>query len=33
MVNARRIWDGDATRQTISFSTDQNAADLVVLEH
>jgi len=33
MVNARRIWDGDTTRQTISFSTDQNAADLVVLEH
>ena len=33
MVNARRIWDGDSTRQTISFSTDQNAADLVVLEH
>ena len=33
MVNARRIWDGDQTRQTISYSTDQNAADLVVLEH
>jgi len=33
MVNARRIWDGDSTRQTISYSTDQNAADLVVLEH
>jgi hypothetical protein len=33
MVNARRIWDGDATRQSISYSTDQNAADLVVLEH
>ena len=33
MVNARRIWDGDSTRQTIWYSTDQNAADLVVLEH
>ena len=33
IVNARRIWDGDSTRQTISYSTDQNAADLVVLEH
>ncbi len=33
MVNARRIWDGDSTRQSISYSTDQNAADLVVLEH
>ena len=29
----RRIWDGDSTRQSISYSTDQNAADLVVLEH
>jgi imidazolonepropionase-like amidohydrolase len=33
IVNARRIWDADANRQTISYSTDQNAADLVVLEH
>jgi len=33
MVNARRIWDADATRQLISYSTDQNATDLVVLEH
>jgi imidazolonepropionase-like amidohydrolase len=33
IVNARRIWDADANRQTISYSTDQNATDLVVLEH
>jgi imidazolonepropionase-like amidohydrolase len=33
LVNARRIWDADATRQLISYSTDQNATDLVVLEH
>ena len=33
MVNARRIWDADTTRQLISYSTDQNATDLVVLEH
>jgi imidazolonepropionase-like amidohydrolase len=33
IVNARRIWDADPNRQTISYSTDQNAADLVVLEH
>ena len=33
IVNARRIWDADSNRQTISYSTDQNAADLVVLEH
>jgi imidazolonepropionase-like amidohydrolase len=33
IINARRIWDADANRQTISYSTDQNAADLVVLEH
>lgn len=32
-INARRIWDADPTHQTISYSTDQNAADLVVLEH
>jgi imidazolonepropionase-like amidohydrolase len=29
----RRIWDADPNHQTISYSTDQNAADLVVLEH
>jgi imidazolonepropionase-like amidohydrolase len=33
IVNARRIWDADPDHQTISYSTDQNAADLVVLEH
>lgn len=33
IVNARRIWDADPSHQTISYSTDQNAADLVVLEH
>jgi imidazolonepropionase-like amidohydrolase len=33
LVNARRIWDADNTRQLISYSTDQNATDLVVLEH
>jgi imidazolonepropionase-like amidohydrolase len=33
IVNARRIWDADPGHQTISYSTDQNAADLVVLEH
>jgi imidazolonepropionase-like amidohydrolase len=33
IVNARRIWDADPNHQTISYSTDQNAADLVVLEH
>jgi cytosine/adenosine deaminase-related metal-dependent hydrolase len=33
IVNARRIWDADPTHQTISYSTDQNGADLVVLEH
>jgi imidazolonepropionase-like amidohydrolase len=33
IINARRIWDADPNRQTISYSTDQNAADLVVLEH
>jgi imidazolonepropionase-like amidohydrolase len=32
-INARRIWDADPNHQTISYSTDQNAADLVVLEH
>ena len=33
IINARRIWDADPNRQTISYSTDQNGADLVVLEH
>ena len=33
IVNARRIWDADPNHQSISYSTDQNAADLVVLEH
>ncbi len=32
IVNARRIWDADPNHQTISYSTDQNATDLVVLE-
>jgi imidazolonepropionase-like amidohydrolase len=33
IVNARRIWDADPNHQTISYSTDQNGADVVVLEH
>jgi imidazolonepropionase-like amidohydrolase len=33
IINARRIWDADPNHATISFSTDQNYADLVVLEH
>ncbi|HEU4695242.1 MAG TPA: amidohydrolase family protein [Vicinamibacterales bacterium] len=33
IINARRIWDADPNHQTISYSTDQNGADLVVLEH
>jgi imidazolonepropionase-like amidohydrolase len=33
IINARRIWDADPNRTTISYSTDQNADDLVVLEH
>jgi hypothetical protein len=33
IVNARRIWDADPNHMTISYSTDQNADDLVVLEH
>ena len=33
IINARRIWDADPMHTTISYSTDQNAADLVVLEH
>ena len=33
IVNARRIWDADPNHTAISYSTDQNADDLVVLEH
>lgn len=33
IINARRIWDADPEHRTISYSTDQNADDLVVLEH
>jgi imidazolonepropionase-like amidohydrolase len=33
IINVRRMWDADPNHQTISFSTDQNASDLVVLEH
>ncbi len=33
IVNARRIWDADPMHQTISYSTDQNADDKIVLEH
>lgn len=33
IINARRIWDADPNRNTMSYSTDQNYADLVVLEH
>ena len=33
IINARRIWDADPSHQTISYSTDQNFADVAVLEH
>jgi imidazolonepropionase-like amidohydrolase len=33
IINARRIWDADPNHTTMSYSTDQNADDLVVLEH
>tara|TARA_R110000824_G_scaffold52692_3_gene146065 strand:+ start:54807 stop:56051 length:1245 start_codon:yes stop_codon:yes gene_type:complete len=33
IINARRVWDADPNHGSISFSTDQNFADLVVLEH
>jgi imidazolonepropionase-like amidohydrolase len=33
IVNARRLWDADPMHNTISYSTDQNADDVVVLEH
>lgn len=33
IINARRIWDADPNHLTMSYSTDQNYADIVVLEH
>jgi imidazolonepropionase-like amidohydrolase len=33
IINARRIWDADPGHGTMSYSTDQNYADRVVLEH
>jgi imidazolonepropionase-like amidohydrolase len=33
IVNARRIWDADPGHQTMAYSTDQNFADIAVLEH
>ena len=33
IINARRIWDADPNHLTISYSTDQNFDDLLVLEH
>lgn len=33
IINARRIWDADPSHGTISYSTDQNFADVSVLEH
>lgn len=33
IIDARRIWDADPMHRTISWSTDQNYADTVVLEH
>lgn len=33
IINARRLWDADPNHLTMSFSTDQNFADLLVLEH
>lgn len=33
IINARRFWDADPSHRTISYSTDQNFADLSVLEH
>jgi imidazolonepropionase-like amidohydrolase len=33
IINARRIWDADPMHTTMAYSTDQNFADLVVLEH
>jgi hypothetical protein len=33
ILNARHIWDADPNHGSLSYSTDQNYADLVVLEH
>jgi len=33
IINARRIWDADPDHRTISYSTDQEGDDLLVLEH
>jgi imidazolonepropionase-like amidohydrolase len=33
IVNARHIWDADPNHMTVGFCTDQNFADVVVLEH
>ncbi|MGD8324715.1 MAG: amidohydrolase family protein, partial [Gammaproteobacteria bacterium] len=33
IINARRIWDADPNHRTISYSTDQNFDDVLVLEH
>jgi imidazolonepropionase-like amidohydrolase len=33
IINARRIWDADPAHRTIAYSTDQNFADVAVLEH
>jgi imidazolonepropionase-like amidohydrolase len=33
IINARRIWDADPNHTTMSYSTDQQADDIVVLEH
>ena len=33
IINARRIWDADPNHQTMAYSTDQNFADVAVLEH
>ncbi|MGE0446358.1 MAG: amidohydrolase family protein [Vicinamibacterales bacterium] len=33
IINARRIWDADPQHNTMAYSTDQNFADKVVLEH
>jgi imidazolonepropionase-like amidohydrolase len=33
IINARRIWDASPDHTTMSWSTDQNYADTVVLEH
>jgi imidazolonepropionase-like amidohydrolase len=33
IINARRLWDADPNHTTMAYSTDQNYADIVVLEH